>query len=127
MPYHTPAFSFINPSAPRGNLTGLHNNISLNGFTADGVGESFFYADTSNGGDLGSVTMVGVVARHYCDSSNASALAAVNINAPTTNTAVLIAGSQITTTNNTCTGLSVLDTNGTFVSAGNIIGYYPAN
>jgi hypothetical protein len=125
--YHTPAFSFINPSAPRGNLTGLHNNVSLNGFTADGVGGSFVYVDTSNGGDMGSITMVGVVVRHYCDSSTASALAAVNINAPTTNTAVLIAGSQITTANNSCTGLSILDTNGTLVNAANIIGYYPAN
>jgi len=123
-----PAFELFNPQHPLPNDRNEdHNSLSLNGFTADGVAGYFLYATSATSGDIGSISMVGTVVRHYCNGSGSSALDGVYVNSPNASTTLLIAGSQITTANSNCGGLSVNVPNGQYVSAGNITGYLPNN
>jgi len=114
-------FLLNNPQKP----TGDNNSLSLNGFTVDGAYAWFVYA-LGTSGNIGSISMVGDVVRHYCDGSGSSALDGVYIDATNTTvpTTVLIAGSQITTANSSCGGLNVtVPSSGQYVAAGDITGY----
>ena len=116
--YNNSAFTLNNPQYPgAGDLNVDHNTLSLNGFTADGLGGPLLWAAVTGGaGDIGAISIVGVVARHYC--SSGASTAAAYISAP--HTAVIVMGTQITTTNSACYGLVV--TASPFINSGNSSG-----
>jgi hypothetical protein len=119
--YTNSAFTLNNPQFP-GDTVQDHNTLSLNGFTADGLAGPIISATvTGSPGDIGAISIVGVVARHYCDGGVSSAAAFISA----ANTAVILVGTQITTSNSICSGLSI--TASPLVNVNNIVGYYPNN
>lgn len=129
-PYNDAAFTLSNPQAPQaGSRIIDYNSLSLNGLTADGLGGALLEAFVTDG-NIGSITMTGVVVRHYCDALNLPQTSAVRISTPHNakqSTAVIIVGSQITTDRVGCGGLDVNTNGAPLLNMGNLIGYYPLN
>ncbi len=101
--YTDAAFTLNNPQHPGSqDPNNDHNTLSLDGVTADGTGGPLLNAFTNGGGDIGSINVVGVSARSYCAGGSSNA---ININAP--NTLLMLVGTEISTGNSGCGGLSI--------------------
>ncbi len=126
--YSNAAFTLSNPQFPLPNdPLKDHNSLFLSGFTAGGIAGPLLAAAVTTG-DIGVIQISGVSVRNYCDGATTSD--AVDISAPynaTQSTAVIITGSQITTSRSGCGGVVTVTNGAPLINANNLIGYYPLN